>query len=337
VGFFTSLFGFQSENEDSRKEAIVKDFHQAIEAREMNEVERAEAEFEKIERISKEISGFFDEEKYEQALDYINSELEKTDVDYFLFGQKSSILSFMERYEEAFEVLDDAIGRFPEDRFLHYESKAEILTKLENYAGAIDCLCKAIDIRIAKKETDTFFFRNAYSNRGNAYFKLGNYQLALADYDKAIELDPETSYLYSRRSNAHLALKNYHQALSDINQCLKLGGEKAGSFPYLDRGKIYAEMGNNDNAIEDYTTAITLSQTEEFGIWGHFERGEIYLLTGNYNLALEDFSEIIKMDPEWSEGYQKRAEVYQRLGQDSLAAADLEKADLIMTEEFENQ
>jgi tetratricopeptide (TPR) repeat protein len=39
-------------------------------------------------------------------------------------------------------------------------------------------------------------YADAYSNRGNAYAAIGQYDLAIADHNKAIELDPEEAFLY---------------------------------------------------------------------------------------------------------------------------------------------
>ncbi|MDD9859806.1 MAG: tetratricopeptide repeat protein [Nitrospira sp.] len=55
----------------------------------------------------------------------------------------------------------------------------------------------------------------AYSNRGVAYVGKGDYDLAIQDYNEAIELRLEASIAYSNRSIAHLYKENYPSALED--------------------------------------------------------------------------------------------------------------------------
>ena len=84
MGFFSSLFGFNSEDEDSRTEAIIKDFNQAHYARVMNDDKKAQAEYEKSRQISDKFFRLLDQDKYEEALDLINSELETNGDDGYL-------------------------------------------------------------------------------------------------------------------------------------------------------------------------------------------------------------------------------------------------------------
>lgn len=69
-------------------------------------------------------------------------------------------------------------------------------------------------------EAETVFF--AYSNRGNVFLEQGRDDLALADYNQAIAINPKAAKAYSNR------------------------------------GRIYAQHGQYDKAIEDFSRAIAL-------------------------------------------------------------------------------
>ncbi|EDL95443.1 tetratricopeptide repeat domain 12, isoform CRA_a [Rattus norvegicus] len=66
-----------------------------------------------------------------------------------------------------------------------------------------------------------------YTNRAQAYIKLGDYQKALVDCDWALKCDENCTKAYFHMGKAHLALKNYskskecYQKIGEINPKLK--------------------------------------------------------------------------------------------------------------------
>lgn len=80
-------------------------------------------------------------------------------------------------------------------------------------------------------------FAMAYNGRGGAKDDLKDYAGAIADYDKAIELDPECAEAYNNRGLAKKDLKDYSGAMADYNKAIEL-------FPQYTR--VY------DNLIELY-------------------------------------------------------------------------------------
>ena len=50
---------------------------------------------------------------------------------------------------------------------------------------------------------------NAYLNKGSANFRLRNYEEAIKDYSKAIELNPSNGLYYYNRGNAKNILGKY--------------------------------------------------------------------------------------------------------------------------------
>jgi len=55
----------------------------------------------------------------------------------------------------------------------------------------------------------------AYKDRGRAYYKRGQYQRAIQDYDGAIQLDPNFATAYNNRSDAYYNLGKYAEADAD--------------------------------------------------------------------------------------------------------------------------
>jgi len=67
----------------------------------------------------------------------------------------------------------------------------------------------------------------AYANRAINYIRLGNYQQALTDYDKAIQLAPKNAVLYKERGLTYENLGDYRQAIKDYKTAARLGDKDA--------------------------------------------------------------------------------------------------------------
>jgi tetratricopeptide (TPR) repeat protein len=63
----------------------------------------------------------------------------------------------------------------------------------------------------------------AYLNRGNAYTGKGQYDQALADYNKAVEINPKFAPSYSNRGRLYFLKKEYDKAWDDVHEAQVLG------------------------------------------------------------------------------------------------------------------
>src|SRR5687767_4628448 len=67
----------------------------------------------------------------------------------------------------------------------------------------------------------------AYNNRGNAYFRNGDYDPAIEDYSKSIQADPKYARAFNNRGLAFGKRSDYTRAISDFNQSIKLDPKSA--------------------------------------------------------------------------------------------------------------
>ena len=103
-----------------------------------------------------------------------------------------------------------------------------------------------------------------YYNRGWEHDELGEYERAIKDYDKAIELNPKKSNYYYNRALAYSKQNDYDKAIRDLNQSIRLDPKFAAA--YNNRGVAYERKGDYKRAIEDYDEAIRIDPKYERAI-----------------------------------------------------------------------
>lgn len=159
-----------------------------------------------------------------------------------------------------------------------------------------------------------------YGARGIEYADLGNYQRAIKDFDRAIELDPEDAKTYCNRGLAYASLGNHRRAIEDYNKGIEVDSQYAQT--YLNRGALYGQLGNYQKAIKDFGTAIELDP--QFA-QAYSNRGLAYQRLGRYQPAIEDFDKAIGLEPQNVKAYVRRGHTYAAKGEYEKAISDYEQ------------
>lgn len=87
-----------------------------------------------------------------------------------------------------------------------------------------------------------------------------DYQGAIEDYSKSLNLDPDNAETYNYRGTAYFRLGNYQKALLDFDRAIGLKPDLA--VAYYNRGYVRQELGDKKGAIEDFRQGATLSQQQ---------------------------------------------------------------------------
>lgn len=93
------------------------------------------------------------------------------------------------------------------------KNKGNDAFKKQDWPAAVEWYTKAIETY--DKEP------SFYTNRAQANIKLESYGFAIADADKAIEIDPNNVKAYYRRASAHTAILHHREALRDWKTVVK--------------------------------------------------------------------------------------------------------------------
>ena len=85
----------------------------------------------------------------------------------------------------------------------------------------------------------------------------GRLQLAVADYDVALQLVPDDALALTHRGVARADLGDLVLAIDDFTRALAL--DPSNPLAYLNRADAYAASGNLDAAVVDYAGALRLN------------------------------------------------------------------------------
>jgi tetratricopeptide (TPR) repeat protein len=150
-------------------------------------------------------------------------------------------------------------------------------------AGLMISLKDENDVSLKARNYEYFF------NSAQDKFELADYEEAILDYNKALELSPtEICLVYSMRGNAKRNLGDFDGAISDQNKA-------------LDFDPLYAD--------------------------GYFNRGIAKFKKGDFDGAIQDYSQVLKINPKDSDAFFNRANVKKEIGDMQGACEDWRKAD----------
>ena len=127
------------------------------------------------------------------------------------------------------------------------------------------------------------------------YFQARQFDQAIADYNKALELNPRLAKAYNNRANYYAATGDLVAAIADYDQALDFNPSYARAW--LNRGITLRDLERYPEAIENFDIALLLGQLE-----GHIyaERGRTYHLWGDWNCCIADYRRALTLLPEHS-------------------------------------
>jgi tetratricopeptide (TPR) repeat protein len=194
-----------------------------------------------------------------------------------------------------------------------------------------------------------------YTMRARSYMQQGRNDLAMADAQRALSLDPKQPRALTMRGTLRYLNRDQEGALADLSEAVRLEPKEA--VPWNSLGAVHLAQRRHDLALRDFTTAIelksdyaeaylnralTLIGLNRLGqsmpdfdrsilldprkpkayLW----RGEAKYLLGDAEGAIQDYGRSLALDPASDGAYYARAKAYERLGRYAEALGDASKA-----------
>ena len=165
-----------------------------------------------------------------------------------------------------------------------------------------------------KKVTEVWGHRDGWTFASNAVVPRSNC---------VGELPKESSnHRWMRLGNLKLRNADYDGAIADFNRAIAL--EPSNSGYYLIRANTKERKRDYAGAIADYTRAIEFAREDKDVIY--IVRAEAKEQTGDLDGAISDYTQAIEISPTFADAYRSRGLAKQKKGDANGAAADLARA-----------
>ena len=192
-------------------------------------------------------------------------------------------------YMIAYEIDDSQSELLYYDIFLSYyfmDDSEKALFYLNKYMNSDECHINP----------SSLFYR------GNLFDDLGNKEMAMTDYNKAIELEPDYAKAYNNRGNIYYYLENKEMAMADYNKVIELDPNAAKA--YNNRAILFKGLGNKEMAMADYNKAI---EFDPDNAKAYNNRAILFNELGNKEMAMADYNKAIELDPDLASSNQENS------------------------------
>lgn len=140
-----------------------------------------------------------------------------------------------------------------------------------------------------------------YMQRGYNHYKQERYKKAVAEYSKALQLDPANSNAYFWRARSLLKIGRYDKAIADLKKTVKL--DPGYSKAYDNLGWLHMKRGQYDESISYLNKSIKLKSNNG---WAYYTRAHIHIKKGDIEKGLIDANRACKL------GYKDGCKLYQK-------------------------
>jgi tetratricopeptide (TPR) repeat protein len=132
-----------------------------------------------------------------------------------------------------------------------------------------------------------------YFTQGNTSFSAGDYESAIAAYDKVLEIKPDDHEAWFKRGVALGHLSRNEEAITAFDEVLKLKPENYEAW--YNRGLALESIGKYQEAIASYEEVLKL-KPDDIEAW--YNRGLALGNIGRYVEEIASYQQVFKFNPE---------------------------------------
>jgi tetratricopeptide (TPR) repeat protein len=144
-------------------------------------------------------------------------------------------------------------------------------------------------------------------------------------FDKAIKNSPNNFENYVSRGTERANAGNYQEALNDFNKAVELN-PKIDNVAYLNRASAKYDLGDSQDAVDAYTQIIKSNPVPKYIDMAYYGLGTVQFDQTNYQEAIKNFDKAIEINPKFHGSYYNRGLSKKLIGDKQGAEKDLKKA-----------
>lgn len=164
--------------------------------------------------------------------------------------------------------------------------RASIFLLIEDFESTIRCTDNALVL-------DNTYYQ-AYSLRSIAQAKLGNFEDAFKNLNKAIKEQPD-EVMYRSRASIYLLQKDYKNSIFDFTRALRINPKDIQT--YLGRANAYLLNKKEEQAFRDLDSALNLSNDTKSKNMAYTMYAQALVFKKEFQKALALYTELIRTDP----------------------------------------
>ena len=148
-----------------------------------------------------------------------------------------------------------------------------------------------------------------HRNLGTAYGELGQWETSAAAYERAIEINAAFGEAYGDLTGAYFYLNRIPEAMEAGEKAIELAPDYATAYNNL--GIVYGSQGQIDQAIALFEKGI---QVDPDYAEVHYNLGFAYENLEQLDAAIAEYQETLRIDPNYLDAYENMGTVYARQG-----------------------
>ncbi|HEY9597254.1 MAG TPA: tetratricopeptide repeat protein [Cyanophyceae cyanobacterium] len=292
--------------------------------------------------------------EWELALDCVERLLALTPNDYSVWDMQGLVLDRLERQEEAVTSIDHAIALTPEntDDWIAWVKRGYFFSQLNLNERATAYFQRATEIATRSDSVSVDDKSEAWSELGNHFFALEQYEAAIASYEQApyvrvqdtevkwltaltrlgreneilprynalVEAEPLNDAVWERHGLAMTYLGRYEAAFDSYKRALQLNPHR---LCWLELERSLEKLGRHSSFLAVYDDILALHPNQA-NLW--ITRGSMLRRNGDTAEALASYSRALSLDPNAENAWYGRSVVLEELGQIEEAIVGYKRA-----------